>query len=133
MWGASEVWDSYWVPVYGSKGSMTGKRTNIAYSVDLVRGLDVYTVDLPGDEAVTPTALDLGGLSTDVGWLGRPGGGARARGRPGGASAAEHVGTQRAMLALVGFGLSRRCSPGCPCASPAGEPVLAGADVTGRP
>ena len=57
VWGASEVWDSYWVPVYGSKGSMTGKRTNIAYSVDLVRGLDVYTVDLPGDEAATPTAL----------------------------------------------------------------------------
>ncbi|MDF2091427.1 hypothetical protein P0Y31_03645 [Knoellia sp. 3-2P3] len=49
VWGASEVWDSYWVPVYNRKGSMTDQRTNIAYSVDLVRGLDVYTVDLPGD------------------------------------------------------------------------------------
>lgn len=67
VWGASEVWDSYWVPVYTSRGAMTGQRTNIAYSVDLVRGLDVYTVDLPGDATVTPSALDLGGLSTDRG------------------------------------------------------------------
>ena len=67
VWGASEVWDSYWVPVYGSKGSMTGKRTNIAYSVDLVRGLDVYTVDLPGDEAATPTALGVAVPALDRG------------------------------------------------------------------
>lgn len=59
VWGASEVWDSYWVPVYSRKGAMTGQRTNIAYSVDLVRGLDVYTVDLPGggaEAAVTTTS-----------------------------------------------------------------------------
>jgi hypothetical protein len=57
VWGASEVWDSYWVPVYNRKGAMTAQRTNIAYSVDLVRGLDVYTVDLPGagaDATATP-------------------------------------------------------------------------------
>ncbi|MDF2145225.1 hypothetical protein [Knoellia sp. p5-6-4] len=68
VWGASEVWDSYWVPVYNRKGSMTNQRTNIAYSVDLVRGLDVYTVDLPGD---TGAVLEpAGGLpAVDAGQL----------------------------------------------------------------
>jgi hypothetical protein len=47
VWGASEVWDSYWVPDYSKKDVRTDARTNIAFSVDLVRGLDVYTVDLP--------------------------------------------------------------------------------------
>ena len=47
-WGASEVWDSYWMPVYSKAGVMTSKKTNLAYSVDLVRGIDVYRVDLPG-------------------------------------------------------------------------------------
>jgi hypothetical protein len=37
---------------------MTDQRTNIAYSVDLVRGLDVDTADLPGDvgTVLEPTA-----------------------------------------------------------------------------
>lgn len=48
-WGASEVWDAMWVPVYNKKGAATGKKTNLVYSVDLVRGLDVYVVDVPGD------------------------------------------------------------------------------------
>ncbi len=48
VWGASEVWDAYWMPVYSKAGKMTSKKTNLAYSVDLVRGLDVYRVDLPG-------------------------------------------------------------------------------------
>ncbi len=47
-WGASEVWDSYWMPVYSKSGVMTQKKTNLAYSVDLARGIDVYRVDLPG-------------------------------------------------------------------------------------
>ncbi|MET0999217.1 MAG: hypothetical protein ABWX73_10910 [Marmoricola sp.] len=47
-WGASEVWDSYWMPVYSKSGVMTSKKTNLAYSVDLARGIDVYRVDLPG-------------------------------------------------------------------------------------
>ena len=47
-WGVSEVWDSYWMPVYDKRGVMTSKKTNLAYSVDLARGLDVYRVDLPG-------------------------------------------------------------------------------------
>jgi LVIVD repeat len=48
VWGASEVWDSMWVPVYRD-GRQTGARTNVLYSIDLLRGLDVYAVDIPGD------------------------------------------------------------------------------------
>jgi hypothetical protein len=45
--GASEVWDAYWVPKRTSAGVATREKTNVVYSVDLVRGLDVYEVDLP--------------------------------------------------------------------------------------
>ncbi|WP_370248771.1 hypothetical protein [Nocardioides sp.] len=48
VWGASEVWDAMWVPVYRD-GRRTSARTNVVYSLDLVRGLDVYAVDVPGD------------------------------------------------------------------------------------
>lgn len=47
IWGASEVWDAMWVPVY-KDGEQTSKRTNVVYSIDLLRGLDVYTVDVAG-------------------------------------------------------------------------------------
>jgi hypothetical protein len=60
-WGASEVWDSYWVPAYNRSGTDTGQKTNLVYSVDLVRGLDVYAVDLPGSTATTnPVPLGAG-------------------------------------------------------------------------
>ncbi len=52
-WGVSEVWDTYWVPVYNKNGVATGRKTNLAYSVDAVRGLDVYAVDLPGGTELT--------------------------------------------------------------------------------
>ncbi len=54
VWGASEVWDAYWVPAYSKRGVATSKKTNIVYTVDLVRGLDVYTVDLPGGTESEP-------------------------------------------------------------------------------
>ena len=50
--GASEVWDAMWVPVY-EQGRQTGAKTRLVYAVDLVRGLDVYRVTLPGQ---TPPA-----------------------------------------------------------------------------
>ena len=67
--GASEVWDSYWVPVYNSRGVATGKKTNLAYSVDLVRGLDVLAMDVEGDSvgAVPDPTLLPGGSGTDLG------------------------------------------------------------------
>ena len=48
-WGASEVWDAMWVPVYDRRGDQTGRSTNVVYSVDLARGIDVYSVNVPGD------------------------------------------------------------------------------------
>ncbi|MEO5653754.1 MAG: hypothetical protein ABIN79_02540, partial [Marmoricola sp.] len=65
-WGASEVWDSYWMPVYDKHGVMTSKKTNLAYSVDLARGLDVYRVDLPGKRYDTNLAAVAPGSDT---WL----------------------------------------------------------------
>lgn len=46
--GLSEVWDAYWVPQRNKNGAARSDKTNIVYTVDAVRGLDVYTVDLPG-------------------------------------------------------------------------------------
>ncbi len=74
--GLSEVWDAYWVPQRNKNGVATGAKTNIVYTVDAVRGLDVYTVDLPGavpgdallgsvagaDPALSVLALGLIGL-----------------------------------------------------------------------
>jgi hypothetical protein len=48
-WGASQVWDAMWVPVYDRHGDQTKANSNVVYSIDLVRGLDVYSVDVPGD------------------------------------------------------------------------------------
>jgi hypothetical protein len=45
--GATEVWDAYWVPEYDKTGRPTGQKTNIVYTADATRGLDVYQVDLP--------------------------------------------------------------------------------------
>jgi hypothetical protein len=45
--GASEVWDTYWVPERNNAGIATGRKTNLVYAVDLIRGLDVLEVDLP--------------------------------------------------------------------------------------
>ncbi len=85
-WGASEVWDAYWAPKRDKHGNAVGS-SNIVYTVDLVRGLDVYAVALPGKAgrtAVVPlTAHTL-----------QPG-------RDGGAAAA-------VLLALVGAFVLRR-------------------------
>ncbi len=50
--GVSEVWDAYWVPRYRD-GRPAAGTTNLVYTVDAVRGLDVYAVDLPGGPAAT--------------------------------------------------------------------------------
>jgi hypothetical protein len=61
-WGLSEVWDAYWAPAYNKRGVATDQKTNIVYTVDLARGVDVYTVGLPGAEPPEPTLPTL--LST---------------------------------------------------------------------
>ncbi|HVF20471.1 MAG TPA: hypothetical protein VNA14_09530 [Mycobacteriales bacterium] len=52
--GASEVWDAYFVPEYDAEGMDTGKRTNLAYTADLVRGMDVLEIELPPDLVPNP-------------------------------------------------------------------------------
>lgn len=54
-WFASEVWDALWVPAYDARGRQTGRDTNVVYSIDLVRGVDVYSVDVPGRVGIEPT------------------------------------------------------------------------------
>ncbi len=61
VWGASEVWDAMWVPVY-ENGRMTKRRTDVVYSIDLVRGLDVYDVRVPGERAPAADADGAGDL-----------------------------------------------------------------------
>ncbi len=75
--GLSEVWDAYWAPARNKNGVATTGKTNIVSTVDAVRGLDVYTVDLPGsapsgtllgsfgggDPALGVLALGLAGLA----------------------------------------------------------------------
>jgi len=72
--GLSEVWDAYWVPERNQKGVATGRKTNIVYTADLIRGLDVFTVDLPGGEpagGLLPVSASLPTASTTAGgwWL----------------------------------------------------------------
>jgi hypothetical protein len=64
--GLSEVWDAYWVPERNKNGVATDRKTNIVYTVDAVRGLDVYTVDLPGT-APAPLLGSVGGTGTGPG------------------------------------------------------------------
>jgi hypothetical protein len=46
--GGTEVWDAYWVPQRDAAGvASPSQKRNIVYTTDLVRGLDVYEVDLP--------------------------------------------------------------------------------------
>ncbi len=67
-WFASEVWDAMWVPAYDAQGRQTGKDTNVVYSIDLVRGVDVYSVDVPGRVGIEPTGsgVPAGGLGERV-------------------------------------------------------------------
>ena len=59
-WGASEVWDAMWVPHYLSNGKMSRKKkTNIVYSIDLVRGLDVYIVSLPANAKLLSVSMSV--------------------------------------------------------------------------
>ncbi len=57
------MWDAYWVPQRNKNGVATGGKTNIVYTVDAVRGLDVYTVDLPGTapRPAAPCSGSVGG------------------------------------------------------------------------
>ncbi len=74
--GASEVWDAYWAPERTAGGAtVPGRKTNVVYTVDAVRGVEVFQVnELPADLKVTGDAGDRGSF---------PGGPGRPTGRDG--------------------------------------------------
>jgi hypothetical protein len=45
--GETETWHAYWVPERDAAGKVTGKDTNIIYTNDVARGIDVLRVTLP--------------------------------------------------------------------------------------
>ena len=45
--GDTETWHAYWVPERDAEGKVTGKDTNIIYTNDVARGIDVLKVTLP--------------------------------------------------------------------------------------
>ncbi len=45
--GDTETWHAYWVPERDAQGKVTGKDTNIVYTNDVARGMDVLRVTLP--------------------------------------------------------------------------------------
>ena len=45
---ATQVWDAYWVPERDAAGvAIPGQKTNIVYTADAVRGIEVFEVTLP--------------------------------------------------------------------------------------
>jgi hypothetical protein len=52
--GATETWGAYWVPEYDEDGQ-TGRKTNIVYTNDPTKGIEILEVDLP-DTAPADTA-----------------------------------------------------------------------------
>jgi hypothetical protein len=45
---ATQVWDAYWVPQRDAAGvAVPGMKTNLVYTADAVRGIEVYEVTLP--------------------------------------------------------------------------------------
>jgi hypothetical protein len=53
--GAMETWAAYWVPVRNGRGQVTDKSSNLVYTVDAVRGIDVLRVGLPSDQSPRDT------------------------------------------------------------------------------
>ena len=71
--GGGQTWDAYWVPKRDAAGNALRPKTNILYSVDLVRGLDVYQVDMPSkratDRVIEAAAADDGSSQMTAGVL----------------------------------------------------------------
>jgi hypothetical protein len=49
------VWDAYWVPQRDAAGvAIPGKKTNLVYTADAVRGIEVFEVTLPARTVAAP-------------------------------------------------------------------------------
>jgi hypothetical protein len=55
--GDTETWNAYWVPERDASGKVTGKDTNIVYTNDVARGIDVLRVNLPTTPPSSTTDL----------------------------------------------------------------------------
>ncbi len=67
--GVSEVFDAYFVPVRDENGVVTAEKTNIVYTTDTTRGVDVYEVDLPEltpEQAAAKAAMEQRRAGTDA-------------------------------------------------------------------
>lgn len=53
-WGGTQVWDTRWVPIH-EDGKQVQRKSNVAYSIDLVSGLDVYVVDVGDGRGLQPS------------------------------------------------------------------------------
>ncbi|MDP3711201.1 MAG: hypothetical protein Q8R60_01785 [Mycobacteriales bacterium] len=54
---ATQVWDAYWVPQRDAAGvAIPGQKTNLVYTADAVRGIEVYEVTLPARTTTPPVA-----------------------------------------------------------------------------
>lgn len=58
--GHSETWDAHWVPEY-KDGKQTGNKSNIVYTNDATRGIDVLQVTLP-----TTAPAETAGLTAPI-------------------------------------------------------------------
>jgi hypothetical protein len=65
--GANETWAAYWVPQRNPAGKVTGRSTNIVYTADAVRGVDILEIELPGG---SPKSTRSVSVPTIPGWNG---------------------------------------------------------------
>ncbi len=65
---ATEVWDAYWVPQRTKKGVVKpGLKTDVVYTADAARGIDVYSVALPAKGVKAQAAIAPGPSSLPSG------------------------------------------------------------------
>jgi len=69
----SEVWDAYFVPERDEAGVVTGRKTDIVYTADALRGVDVLKATLPGKPIEADTAGADGTGSGENAQPGKPG------------------------------------------------------------
>ena len=55
--GAQEMWGAYWVPEYDEDGRATGRKTNLLYTNDPSRGIEILEVTLPGSAPEATSAV----------------------------------------------------------------------------
>jgi hypothetical protein len=53
--GVQETWGARWVPEYDEDGRQTGRKTDLVYTNDPTRGMEILRVDLPAERGAAPT------------------------------------------------------------------------------